>query len=334
MILFRVDSSHLIGSGHIFRCLHMAELLRTQGHECQFVCRDLPGNIHKKVIQKKFKVHLLKPPDQDPNADIQVINELNPSWLVIDHYQIDHRWENQINSQCSIFVIDDLMNRQHDCEVLLDQNFRKDNSKYRNLVQKNTHLLLGPQHCLLPAGISQFRKEKSKQVYSKVISFFGGSDSTGECLKFAKAIEKQDPKFSITLVVLSSHSQLPKIQNLKSTNDFRILIDPPNWHQLLSESDFYFGSGGTVTWERLYLGLPGAVISVATNQEKPNEDLAAEKYQFYIGSAESINYETQITWLSEVLKKTDELNQISLRGQNLVQNGFNSELCSRIFNSV
>jgi len=142
-ILIRVDSSNAIGSGHVMRCLTLADSLREKGCNCQFVCRNHPGNLSALIQEKGYRVTLLPlqefqveayPHHADwVGADWQIdaketgsliaTLETPPAWLVIDHYGLDARWETSLRPAVGrIFVIDDLADRTHDCDCLLDQN--------------------------------------------------------------------------------------------------------------------------------------------------------------------------------------------------------------------
>ena len=140
MIAFRVDSSTQIASGHLMRCLTLAEKLNCK-EKIIFISRDLPGNISNLILKKGFKLTLLNNEDldvslkgyekwltvrqeQDAKETIEAIKNLNLELLIVDSYAIDVKWEKMLRpSVKKIMVIDDLANRKHDCDILLDQNF-------------------------------------------------------------------------------------------------------------------------------------------------------------------------------------------------------------------
>ena len=143
-VLFRVDASIRIGSGHIMRCLTLADELRGQGHDCRFVCREHPGHLCKLVTSRGYEVNLLSTSNenflpqntdtgcryadwlgvswqQDARQTRKIVDLLKPDWLVVDHYALDAEWECSVSSGVGkIMVIDDLANRRHECAVLLD----------------------------------------------------------------------------------------------------------------------------------------------------------------------------------------------------------------------
>ena len=169
-VAFRVDASLSIGSGHVMRCLTLADSLADKGAQCHFICREHPGHLIEYIRRKGYSVHVLPPcakelflekqpvsTDDPPHAswlgctwDIDaaatraILNEGEPDWLVVDHYALDARWERALQGVCKkIMVIDDLADRAHICDQLLDQNFGRTATDYAPLVPVSyTHLTL------------------------------------------------------------------------------------------------------------------------------------------------------------------------------------------------
>lgn len=314
MIIIRCDSSFEIGTGHAVRCLHLAKILSGSNYTIEFVCQDLPGNIIFRIEQNGFKVH--KSADLE---DLNIITKLKPTWIVVDQYSLDKRWEQKARKLAKLFVIDDIL-RQHDCDVLLDQNFRSDFSDFKNLVPPDCELLVGPKYCLLSPELQRHQPRRLEFSPFEVIVFFGGADERNDLFKFYSALKKVPELNNILckLVALSSHKHLANIKSLPSFTNCQILIDPQNWHKLLNSSTFFVGSGGTVTWERLYLGLPGAVIAVADNQIAVSEQVAKAGLQYYWGDSKKLNFDQVIQNLILVSQKQVELRQISQKGMQSV----------------
>lgn len=177
-IVFRVDSATQIGSGHLMRCLTLATALREKGATCAFVCRSHPNNLIALLRQKGFTVYEL-PQGTEPRSsdDLGVPLEVDAQqtqtlleklgqvdWLVVDHYGIDANWERFLRPWVKrIFVIDDLADRPHDCDVLLDQNYTHRQDRYDGLVPAHCSLLLGPQYALLRSEFIAAREKLEKE---------------------------------------------------------------------------------------------------------------------------------------------------------------------------
>ena len=204
-IIIRTDASLKIGSGHVMRCLTLADALRDLGAEVQFICQKHLGNLIELIRSNNFIVHELpvsvnnyfravsennskhEPENwldtshqQDVVETINVIQEIHPDWLIVDHYSLGQIWETKLRPYVrKIMVIDDLANRPHDCDLLLDQNYVKDGPmRYEGLVPQSCTKLLGLQHVLLRSEFTDYKKQlppKSCNV-QRIFLFFGGSD--------------------------------------------------------------------------------------------------------------------------------------------------------------
>ncbi|MEI6791172.1 MAG: UDP-2,4-diacetamido-2,4,6-trideoxy-beta-L-altropyranose hydrolase, partial [Myxococcaceae bacterium] len=138
-VLIRTDASKKIGSGHVMRCLTLADGLRMRGAQIKFSCIRHEGHLCDLISERGYEV-------------ISAIENTGASdLLIVDHYELDENWETSQRPFCKrIFVIDDLA-RSHDCDILLDQNLVADfKTRYTGKVLANCKLLLGPEYALLP----------------------------------------------------------------------------------------------------------------------------------------------------------------------------------------
>lgn len=289
VIVFRVDSSSIIGIGHLMRCLTLADELQRSGAVIHFICRDLPGNAIF-LVEKKYKIHLLPATSvklilnnyetwlgatwqQDALDTQRVLVELaiKPDLLVIDHYGIDSRWENIVyESVKKILVVDDLANRCHLCDFLLDQDMYDDPQKrYISLVPTKCKMLLGPEYCLIRQEFAIQRKSLKafREKVERICIFFGGGDLTNETSKALKALESLRNNISVDVIVGTSNPHREKIASLchrlpNCTYYYQI----SNMAEVLSEADIAIGAAGTTVWERFCLGVPSIVHPIADNQ--------------------------------------------------------------------
>lgn len=286
-IIFRVDASFSIGTGHVMRCLTLAEALREKGANCMFICRDHPKHIYSQIQEQSFSLHLLPsnsnlPSDnwlgatqtEDAQETIAIIQQLGivPDWLIVDHYRIDITWENLLRKYVKkIMVIDDLADRPHDCDVLLDQNYSHDWQRYQHLVPQNCDLLLGPEYAILRPQFRQARQQIDKEGRPpfdprKVFIFFGGVDPdnyTGQALEILAKLGNFAPE-----VVIGSQNPHRKTlqQQMQKFPEGHLHIQISNMAEVMMRCSWYLGSGGSITWERMCLGLTGIVIPIAENQ--------------------------------------------------------------------
>ncbi len=181
---FRVDSSPKIGMGHLMRCLTLADGFKKRGCESYFICRDFIGNGAKFLIDSGYQVELISvegielddtwlgvPHLQDANETIEILSQNPVDWLIVDHYDIEQQWETSVHSKLpniKTMVIDDLVNRSHICDVLLDQTYGRMDYEYKTLVSQDTKLCLGTDFALLRARFKELR-EQNIEPENKII---------------------------------------------------------------------------------------------------------------------------------------------------------------------
>jgi len=218
-IAFRVDASIQIGTGHVMRCLTLADQLRNQGAEVHFICRDLQGHMGEIIGRNGYSLHLLPAPrgdvldigkdepvepahaswlgtgwQQDAEETGNVLDGIGGpvNWLIIDHYTLDNRWESTLRTMSErIMVIDDLADRHHECDLLLDQNLYENlEHRYDALVPMSCRKLLGPRYALLRPEFTEAREHLRDRdgTVRRILVFYGGSDPTNETAKALDAI--------------------------------------------------------------------------------------------------------------------------------------------------
>lgn len=315
-VVFRVDSSVQIGSGHLMRCLTLAERLQKEaGADIYFIMRELDGNLINLVQQKQFRTFRL-PQVTDGNnltgyaswltvtqecdaaetiARIKDIGEID--LLVVDSYAIDATWETLLRPYAQkIMVIDDLANRKHDCDILLDQNLYVDkNDRYQGLVPQGCQLFLGPQYAILREEFYQARQNMRARDghINNILVFFGGSDPSNETLKALQAIVSLQ-RHDITVNVIVGQSNPHRTQIAEFCQQYAYIYyycQVHNMAEFMNQADLAIGAGGTVTWERCFLGLPALVIAIADNQLEAAKTCASRGIIVFLGSKSTVTTE-------------------------------------------
>ena len=305
--VIRADASEQIGSGHLMRCLTLADRMRREGTEVHFICRDLVGNLNHLVCEQGFPLHVLPRHADDPSLSGyaawltvaqetdaretgEVLCTLAPIMrLVVDSYALDEVWERIVRPLVGeIFVIDDLANRKHDCDILLDQNFyRAMQHRYDGLVPPSCKLLLGPSYALLR---EEFYAAKKKLRWRdghlrRILVFYGGSDVTHETEKAVRALLHLSlPAVEVDVIIGGSNAHRMQIEELCAPHDFlHTYCAVSNMADFMANADLCLGAGGTTTWERCFLGLPAIVTAIAENQLEICRDCADAGLIYYLG---------------------------------------------------
>lgn len=284
-IFFRVDSSYEMGTGHVMRCLTLANELEKRSARVSFICRDLPGNLANYMMNKGYPVFLLPFRSDRTNASwLQVdwqtdametaeilIASPPVDCLIIDHYGIDQSWETFIEENVTkIVVIDDLANRPHQCSIVIDQNCSDAEDRYKDLVPKSCVKLVGTSYAIYRPEFRLAKKQLADRDgrINRILVFFGGTDPTNETLKTLQALSGF--RFSglhIDVVVgeMNKNKHIVRQMCRHMPNVFfHCQID--YMAVLMRKAGLSIGAGGSSTWERCYLGLPSLLIITADNQ--------------------------------------------------------------------
>jgi len=344
-VVFRADASVQIGTGHIMRCLTLADELREKGAEIFFICRQLPGNLCDFIEQKGYPVHRLPYPGQPTDAVTDHAQLLGANWqadaeetkavlekeagiidwLVVDHYGLDAWWETQLRPYTKkIMVIDDLANRPHDCDLLLDQNLYKNMEIwYRKLVPDRCLMLLGPAYVLLRPEFKEARRNLRQRdgTVKRILIFFGGSDPTNETAKALKAVQIINrPEIVVDVVVGSTNLHKEEIQQLCSARpNTSFYCQAENMAELMAVADLAIGAGGTATWERCFLGLPSITLIVAQNQADTTKAVAAKGAAWNLGWSERVSPEILADFIKMAMNDPVALRNMGLTAMRLME---------------
>lgn len=322
-IVIKTDASHMIGSGHVMRCITLANQLKNVGFTIIFICRKFPGNSISHIRNQGFLVeelHDYGAPDhwswikenweldaeETRNAILRFNSPVN--MIIIDHYSIDSKWENRIRQHVKkIMVVDDLADRPHDCDLLLDQNYYINmQDRYETLLPEACTKLLGPNYVLLREEFlsSNIKEVKRNGHIERILIFFGGSDPTGETLKTLKSLSNLNmPEVYLDVVVGESNPQKRKIQDYcrkSPTITFHVQVN--NMAELMMQADLAIGAGGSTMWERCILALPSLSIIVANNQKELVEAVAFAGATVNLGESRDVTPNTIQKNLQELMK--------------------------------
>ncbi len=343
-VVFRCDSSKEIATGHVMRCLTLADELARRGAEVLFICRPLEGNITGFIRKKGHKVYLIADAckhgkfeqsedsgwrryewQRDAKETKDVLNKIKPvQWLIVDHYALDYRWEVQLRLCVEkIIVIDDLANRKHDCDLLLDQNLYPDmETRYAGLVPPHCQTLLGPEYALLRPEFYKARRElkPSEGRVKRILVFMGGSDPNNQTLKVLEAIKMLDRKeLTVDVVVGGSNKNREQIERYCSAlANFHFYYQVHSMAELMARADLAIGAGGVTTWERCCLGLPSIVMSLAPNQDGLSKVVASMGASVYLGRASAMSMERLSRELWHVMTDSKLMQSMSVGGKKLV----------------
>ncbi len=317
LVSFRCDASLQIGSGHVMRCLTLAQGLREGGHSCTFVCRDLPGQMASRIAEAEFTLKLLPAPEPGfvPEAArplyadwagvawetdaTQTHAALHSGfdWLVLDHYAFDARWQDAVRPAASrIMVIDDLADRPHAADLLLDQNLGRVSADYDGLLPMMAERLVGPRFALLRPEFLTARAHSLARRAGKgfelrhLLIFMGGIDLPDVTGQVLRALDAAKPP-SLDQITVVMGPQAPAREAVLTLSQSlsvptRVLVSVADMAEVMAEADLAIGAAGGTAWERCVLGLPSLVVILAGNQQGGAEALAARGAALIAGAVD------------------------------------------------
>lgn len=322
-VAFRVDASLRIGSGHVMRCLALADYLKAAGAVCCFVAREHEGHLGSTILERGHGLSLLSPvtpkPDMqgyaawlgtdwqtDATQTLRQLPNQGIDWMVVDHYGLDRRWEANVRQASHhLLVIDDLADRPHCCDLLLDQNLGHAALDYAELTSEGTRLLIGPLHALMRPGFGQLREATIARRFTvkqptRLLVSLGGVDAgnvTGQLLE----VLAQLPNACITSLDVVLGKQAPHQEAVRAVSrrlniPCKLHVGTPHMARLVAEVDAAIGATGVSAWERCALGLPSLLVVLAENQRSGAQALVNSGAALWLGESDRIIDELPRAW--------------------------------------
>jgi UDP-2,4-diacetamido-2,4,6-trideoxy-beta-L-altropyranose hydrolase len=339
---FRTDASLQMGSGHVMRCLTLADALKAQGGQCHFISRAHPGHLVEAIRRRGYIVNSLVAPVQraqtamkkfaatvqesqqnqqhelthaawlgntwqaDAQETAEVLAGLKLDWLVVDHYALDQRWESALRDHYKkLMVIDDLADRAHNCDLLIDQNLGRRAQDYASLVPATCQVLTGPHYALLRPkfaalrGISLKRRSQPQgQPIKQLLITMGGVDLANATEQVLEALKTcpLPANCRITVVMGATAPWLAQVRELAKQMPWptAVLVNIADMAQHMADSDLAIGAAGSTSWERCCLGLPTLMVVLAENQQPGAQALEAAHAARLIGTVRDIATQLQL----------------------------------------
>ena len=323
--LFRVDASIAMGSGHVMRCLTLARALRERGHQCLFVSREHPGHLNAYVQDQGFELYRLPmgqsqdhdlshacwlgaSQEEDAEACIPAVQTFRPDGLIVDHYALDSRWEKALRPFCrNVMVIDDLADRSHFSDFLLDQNLGREPGDYDDLIPKDCVRMLGTPYALLRPEFIEYReyslRRRRNVSIEKILITMGGADKLNVTCRVLAALKDYQllPEAQVVVVVGAQSRCLEAVKSFASEmkHDVEVLVNVSNMSKLMADCDLAIGAAGSTSWERCCLGVPSILVELAANQRDALSKLTE------IGAAAQVSLDDIENDLADILLCSD-----------------------------
>jgi UDP-2,4-diacetamido-2,4,6-trideoxy-beta-L-altropyranose hydrolase len=301
--VFRVDASEEIGMGHLSRCVRVARSLKDLGivyfilSECKPSLLRMLGEFstNYSFIQRATELESIEPGRVLPKAaqqldaeqTMKVLTGLPSPTMIVDHYGLDETWELMVMAAVQrLVVIDDLANRHHICNILIDQTLcPQPEARYHGLVGESAKLLLGPKYVILGPEFTKYKNRVSRDKFKTVgVLISVGSGQTRALLKRVIQTLSSNEFCHLRIKILSNESNR-KILNrqTRAIKNLEVLREQNSLAKSMSWASVAIGAGGVTMLERLFMELPSLVTCTAPNQLEMCKTLEKQKLIRYLG---------------------------------------------------
>lgn len=326
----RADASPGIGAGHVVRCLALAQVLGENGGHVRFICRQMPSTYQAMVHGAGHELVELK--SDAPEEAARALRDAPWDWLIVDHYGLDARWERALRP-CArrVLVIDDLADRDHDCDALLDQNMLGPaRGRYEGKVPQGCRLLLGPAYALLRPEFARLRESATARrgPVRRILILMGGIDAHNETGKAIRAVARLGQQaLEVDVVVGAEHPALEAIRITCQRRGYRCHVQSTEVATLMARADLAIGGCGGTSWERCCLGLPAVCAILAANQAPIAEGLAEHGAIVLLGEAAEVDEDAISDALLALVRDSQPLAAMSAAARELTDGKGTARVC-------
>ncbi len=309
-LIIRADASTDMGTGHLMRCLALAQGWKDSGGEVTFITACRNDSLLQRLREEGFEMHPLArqhPDSSDWDSTREVLAVLPGAWVVLDGYHLDQTYQHRVKEAGHrLLVIDDTAHLKHYyADIVLNQNLSSEQLQYS--VEPYTHLLLGTRYALLRReflGWIDWKRE-IPEVAHRLLVTLGGSDPENCTLKVVQALQLMDtPGLEATVVIGAGnpHAEVLEAAIRRGSMPIRLVCNAKNMPELMAWADMAVASAGTTTWEFLFLGTPALFLILADNQSLVAQQIEGQKVGKMLGWAGSMSVQSlaeSIAWLAK-----------------------------------
>lgn len=320
-VVFRADGNPAIGGGHIMRSLALASVFADNGWQVGFASRAESFKAMPPLGASGFDMFSL--PD-DPASEAAAMAARWPGGcdlLVVDHYERDASLEHACRPWTKrILVIDDLADRAHDADVLVDSGATV-SAVYEKLVPASCRVLTGAKYAVLHPAFLLAREaalsRRDGRAVSRILVSLGQMDPDNATALALDAIEISGFSGAVDVVLGRSAPHLAAIRR-RAKHRVNLHVNISNMHALMATSDLAIGAGGVSGFERCCVGLPSLLLQIAANQINVIRTIAGAGAGIDCGLAAGIQADSLARQLSETLEDAERRQKMAAAGSALV----------------
>ncbi len=341
-LFIRADATTQIGTGHVMRCIALAQAWQDKGGDVTFLSHCESDGLRQRILDEGFRfipIEYAYPHTSDLEKTLSVLSDEreNSGWLVLDGYHFDASFQKAIRDKgIRLLVIDDMNHLSHyHADILLNQNIHAMDLKYS--CDEDTILLMGCKYVMLRREFIKYQEWKRviPEKAAKILVTMGGSDPDNVTLKVIQALNlMDDAELEVRFVVGPANPNLESIRKELSKSDFAytILSNVKNMPELMAWADVAISAAGSTCWELAFMGLPSLMFILAENQEDTAMGLDKHKVGINQGWHNKISDVKISRTIFNLLTDDNLYHQISENGKALVDGKGANRIVGLLYN--
>lgn len=343
-IVFRVDANSEIATGHFMRCLSIADALYRHNFKILFIAQTLSDSLLGILKDRGYKfvaintlsgmgIHSFKKEinniwsqqaqEKDAKETIKILNQKICKMMFVDHYFLSQPWEKTIRPYAEkLIVIDDLADRIHHCDILMDDNLMPGmKNRYEGMVDGECRLLLGPQFSVFREEFLRYRDigiKRNKPAKNILISF-GGVDAdnlTEFVIKSLLFTGIEDKK--IEVVMGGSNPNARRIRNQYIHKNINFHVQTDKMALLMANADLAIGAAGHTAYEYAAMSLPSILIPMSALQASFSKEMDAYGATITFDLKESSSLEGVGDFIDQIADDVVALERMSQASRGLI----------------
>lgn len=271
-LLIRADASLTLGTGHIMRCLALAQAWHDAGGKVLFAMVDPLPSVRERLLSEGMEVVPVESRAgsiEDNRHTVELTRRYGAAWVVVDGYHFGAGYQKDLKAGDAqlLFVDDDGSSEHYAADLVLNQNANADESSYGSR-EPYTRLLLGSRYVLLRRefwGWQEWKRETAA-IGRRILVTMGGTDPDNITAQAIAALkETRIEGMEAVVVVGGSNPHFESLEQLAAEchGSVRLVRDPANMPDLMAWADLALVAAGGTLWELLCMGC--SVLSYARN---------------------------------------------------------------------
>ena len=342
-IVIRADASDLIGTGHVMRCLALAQGWQDQGGKAIFVLANKSPELEARLLSEKMIILYLSVKagcHEDAHQTVDFTQQFAAQWVVVDGYHFGAEYQKVIKDfGTRLLFIDDYGHADYYyADLVLNQNIAANQDLYINR-ETYTKLLLGTEYALLRREFWKWRdwQRVVNPIASKILITLGGSDPDNVTLKVIQALNllnKDNLEVNVVIGGSNPHYECLQREAADASSAISLHRNVSNMPELMAWADMAIAAGGSTNWELAFMGLPSIVITIADNQKAIAAELDRQGAIINLGWHQDVTIEQIGLVLRELIGDRHKREDMSQKGRKLVDGNGASRVASQMLNML